>query len=217
MYEHLVQNKQWQIVKQRYDVDILYRSRNSPSMHIFWFALALCAAFTRAQQCTDGCSNERAIESQSCGESCKSYTFPRMLDDGHLPAVSNILLKIPDCVDASDFSSDNVTLPFSIGGVLIESECNLSAVFISSNYTEDNPNCQDTRDDFNGLSVLKIEFDTENCEDPINVTMSGTVWAENCPMGFFLGFKGGQECCSCSTDGLVCPETPTLLFMTFGK
>lgn len=187
------------------------------TMRAAYLIILFIVGIVRAQQCEEGCDSERIIESESCGESCKSYTFPRMLDDGHLPAVSNILLKIPDCVNVSDFFSDNVTLPLSIGDVLIESECNLSAVIISTEYTEDNPNCQGTRDDFDGLTVLKIEFETENCEDPINITMAGTVWAENCPMGFFLGFKGGQECCSCNTDGLICPETPTLLFITFGK
>jgi len=170
-------------------------------------------------KCDQGCAPNRTIESESCGPSCKSYRFPRMPDENTtLSGVSDFLLKIPECVfygNESNVEFENITLPFVIGDITIDSVCEIEKIEIKSDYSENNPNCQDTsrETNFEGLVVLKINVDTSDCEDPINITMEGTVWAADCPLGFFLGFKGGFsdelddiECCSCNTDGLVCPN-----------
>ena len=184
-------------------------------MKIFWFLL-LSLLLVNAQDdstCGEGCNSQREIISESCGPDCKSYSFPKMTPHDNLPGVSNILLKIPECVDfVPTYSPIEVSHVYMNGDITIESQCNYT-VEVFSDFEEDNPNCQPERESFNNLSVVKIEFDTEDCEDPLNITMDGTVWAEDCPMGFFLGFKGGQECCSCNTDGLVCPPGNFLFFV----
>jgi len=154
--------------------------------------------------CGEGCHNDREILSTSCGSDCISYSFPR--NGNELPAVSNILLKIPTCVSFTPTESAiNASFPYVNQDITINSECT-AFVSLIQNYQENNPNCDGTRDDFDTLSVVQIEFSLEDCVSPINITMQETQIAAQCPMGLFLGFKAGSnECCSCDTDGLVCP------------